>query len=181
MGDSSALVGFTLRLGATRSAGIDAEQMGGGVYCETTSQVLSNCFLMSDVAANIGGGAYQGTLNDCVLGGDTALQSGGGSYEGLLNNCILSNNFAMGSGGAAQYSTLNGCTLIGNSANNGGGAQYCNLTDCLISGNQASWGAGVFNRSQLAERGQGPNFIHSRSCRIDVSICGINIYTNGRD
>ena len=29
MGNSSALVGFTLRLGATRNAGIDAEQMGG--------------------------------------------------------------------------------------------------------------------------------------------------------
>jgi hypothetical protein len=150
--NDAVLVGFTLTNGYAGS--------GGGVYCESTSAVLSNCVLTGNSAWDNGGGAYGGTLNNCTLSGNSARASGGGAWASTLNNCTLSGNSATGwwtaivnpgyhpgFGGGAADSTLNNCTLTGNSADNGGGAysdssEPCTLNNCTLTGNSASFGGG---------------------------------------
>src|SRR5207244_2000797 len=56
--NGAALVGFTLTNGA---AGY-----GGGVCCESTSAMVSNCLLTGNLAY-LGGGASGGTLNNCIV------------------------------------------------------------------------------------------------------------------
>jgi hypothetical protein len=145
--NAATLLGFTLTNGV---AGV-----GAGVYCESTSAVLSNCVLSGNSVINgYGGGAYGGTLNNCTLTGNSALTDdyydggyGGGAWYGTLNNCTLTANSAPW-GGGAYGGTLNNCTLTGNSsAFDGGGASggILTLNNCTLSGNSASrYGGGSF-------------------------------------
>jgi hypothetical protein len=135
------LVGFTLANGAT-------EGNGGGVYCESTNAVLTNCVLTGNSATYSGGGAYGATLNNCTLTGNWArFGFGGGAESSILNNCTLTGNSAE-EGGGADSCTLNNCTLTGNSANGhyavglGGGACGCTLNNCTLTGNSAPGGSG---------------------------------------
>jgi len=156
--NNTVMVGFTLTNGFTYGN-------GGGVYCEATSAVLSNCVLTGNSTPGInssGGGAYGGTLNNCTLTGNSA-NSGGGAENSTLSNCTLTGNVAFGSGnpggggpspgfgGGACDSTLNNCTLTGNSAGGpypdgggscGGGAGDCTLNNCVLTGNTAYDGSG---------------------------------------
>jgi hypothetical protein len=127
--NAATLVGFTLTNGV---AGV-----GAGVYCESTSAVLSNCVLSGNSATNgSGGGAYGGTLNNCTLTGNSASWGGGGAESCALNNCALTGNSAYYDGGGADSSTLDNCMLTGNSASDaGGGASSCTLNDCTVTGN----------------------------------------------
>jgi len=137
--NGAAMSGFTLANGGTRAAG-DAvlEQSGGGVYCESTSIVVSNCIFTGNSAANAGGGACQGQLVNCRLIGNSAVNAGGGTSASLLINSALSGNTSGGSGGGADSSTLVQCTLTGNLAGStGGGANNSTLTNCIIFNNSA--------------------------------------------
>ena len=104
------LSGFTLTNGHADS--------GGGVSCQSTSGVVTNCTLTGNSASSYGGGAYSGTLNDCSLMGNSAGNDGGGAYSGTLNNCALTGNSVLGGsfspyegGGGAYDATLNHCAL----------------------------------------------------------------------
>ena len=149
--NNAVMVGFTLTNGADEYLGL-----GGGVYCEYTNAVLSNCVLSGNSAyggffsGGEGGGAYGGTLNNCTLTGNSAYGggdsltgrffggSGGGASGSTLNNCTLTGNSA-DSGGGAVDSTLNNCTLTNNSARGaGGGAESCTLNNCTLTGNVAN-------------------------------------------
>src|SRR5207247_1660872 len=69
--NGASLSGFTLTNGATRAVVVDYqayyESGGGGVWCESTSSLVSNCVLTGNSAYHGGGGAYQGTVNNCTL------------------------------------------------------------------------------------------------------------------
>ncbi len=141
--NGASLTGFTLTHGATRSTGDDSrEQSGGGLWCESTNSLVTNCVIAGNLAHYSGGGAYSGTLNDCTLTGNSA-HDGGGAHSGTLNNCTLTANCAGYGGGGASGSTLNNCALTGNSAVWGGGAGgdyfsgYCTLNNCTLTGNSA--------------------------------------------
>jgi hypothetical protein len=70
MTNGAVLAGFTLTHGHTRIDGdLENEQSGGGVRCESTSAVLSNCVLTGNGAGTFGGGASGGTLYNCTLDG----------------------------------------------------------------------------------------------------------------
>jgi hypothetical protein len=103
------MTGFTLRGGATRASGdLYHEQSGGGLWCESSDSVVSNCVLVGNAAAIFGGGALYGTLNNCTLSANWASSQGGGAWSGTLNNCLLSGNSAT-YGGGAESGTLNAC------------------------------------------------------------------------
>lgn len=164
------LTGFTLTNGATgdtASTWFLDEELGGGVWCDSSSAVVSNCVLIANAAfdygggssygtfnyctfasnnASVGGGTYFGVVNNCVLEGNQATE-GGGTYFGLLNNCVLTGNSASTTGGGGAYdSTLINCTVVGNAATGwqgvGGGANYCWLTNCILYDNVAYYPPG---------------------------------------
>jgi len=157
--NGASLSGFTLTNGRANS--------GGGLWCESTNAVASNCVVSSN--SSIGGGTYRG-IGACCCGSYRTEQTAfaGGVYGGTVNNCILKGNWAAnyatpgrscdlstcsiagifcpsspcgdqfpGSGGGAANAILNNCTLTGNSAGYGGGAIGCTLNNCTLSGNSA--------------------------------------------
>jgi hypothetical protein len=143
------LSGFTITKGATRAYPFSAyqENQGGGVYCESSAAIVSNCVLTGNAASFYGGGASQGKLMDCVLSNNTS-SAGGGAAWGTLENCRLSGNVAENGGGADQAELIN-CSVNGNSARGeGGGVKDCSLTNCTVTGNSAFSGGGAF-RSTL--------------------------------
>jgi hypothetical protein len=129
------LSGFTLTNGAGPS--------GGGIWCQSSSAVVTNCTLSGNSASNGGGGVSGGTLYNCKLSGNSAPSLGGGGADGsTLNNCILTGNSGVWGPGGAFGGVLNNCILIGNSANNAGGATFATLNNCTLAGNQAQNGGG---------------------------------------
>ncbi|MGD0745640.1 MAG: choice-of-anchor Q domain-containing protein [Verrucomicrobiota bacterium] len=144
--NAAVLAGFTIANGAVLDSGdVIHESAGGGVWCEDSSAVVSNCVLTGNSGYYLGGGAYSGTLNNCVLWSNSS-QSGGGAYSSVLNNCVLTNNaagFGGGSGGGAASCTLNSCILINNNGGgSGGGASYSILNNCVLTGNFVDTGGG---------------------------------------
>jgi hypothetical protein len=144
--NGASLVGFMLTNGGAIDSGdVLREQSGGGVWCEDTSAVVSNCVITRGFAYQNGGGAYQGTLLNCVLANNNADFGGGGAFQGSLFNCVLTNNSAAQGGGTCSNTLVN-CTLIKNFAqyqnlNSGGGSIYCTLSNCVITANNC-WGGG---------------------------------------
>ncbi len=118
LADGAVLIGFTLANGATRADGdFLHHRSGGGGWCASRKEVVSNC----------------------VLTGNTASHAAGGASSGTLNNCVLSDNSASWSGGA-WYATLNNCTVVGNSAAYAGGASYSAFNNCISYYNTATSG-----------------------------------------
>ena len=131
------VTGFTLRNGMQAN--------GAGVFCQTADNVLSDCFLSSNVsptAWSSGGGAYGGVLNRCVIAGNSASYEGGGAAFATLNSCVLSNNSPASYGGGAGICTLNNCLVSGNAAAWGGGLSGCTVSSSIVMSNAASYGGG---------------------------------------
>jgi hypothetical protein len=138
------LSGFTLTNGAAANGG-DGEGVGGGVYCRSTSAVVTNCVIVGNSGVG-GGGASGGTLYNCTLADNWAGAGwkggyrGGGAHGCRLYNCRLTGNWALYGGGAGD-SVLYDCVLTENSAGGeGGGANRCALYNCVLSGNWADSG-----------------------------------------
>ena len=187
LGNGAALSGFTLTNGATLGFGNpNSDSRGGGVCCESTGAIVTNCVIIANSASDRGGGAWNGTLNTCSLIGNMAAD-GGGASSNTLNNCTIISNTASSFGGGAHFSTLNNCLVTGNSAVDGGGTYYCALTNCTLTGNSATYGGGTYlgslknciNYDNIAS--SGPNFYSgyfNYCCTIPAPGSGVGNITN---
>jgi hypothetical protein len=159
--NGAVLAGFTLTNGVTLTSG-DAlmAQSGGGVWCESSNVIVTNCALVGNSANQFGGGAYEGTLINCALTGNSCPTGGGGAYQARLTNCTLSGNLATGYfgngagiGAGAFECTLDNCTLTNNTASSsGGGAFGGTLNDCTLTGNTSLYSGGGGADSAILNR-----------------------------
>ncbi|MEI8291412.1 MAG: choice-of-anchor Q domain-containing protein [Verrucomicrobiota bacterium] len=163
MTNNAVLDGFTITNGSTLAASTNSTNVlcGGGVYCESTNAILTNCILTGNICQSqkggesTGGGAVcQGTLYSCILSNNLVPTNsssygvaGGGAFYSVLNNCLVVSNSSWWGGGAA-FCILNHCTVLGNQAPGngssawGGGILFCTANNCLIAGNVAATNAG---------------------------------------
>jgi len=148
-GAGSALDGFTITNGYSEE--------GGGIYCDSSSPVVTNCNITGN-AAYEGGGIFClwnsfPTITNCTISANTA-DFGGGIYcedtsNPVITNCTISGNSAESGGGICCYyessPNITNCTISGNTATGyGGGGIECNhsspaITNCTITGNKATY------------------------------------------
>jgi len=152
MTNGSSLIGFTLSNGATLKTAVANETYGGGVYCQSTNTVISNCVIVANASYAAGGGTYYGTLYNCTLNTNVTGGAGGGSYYGTLYYCTLSNNWTTASigypgthcGGGAYGGIMSNCTIVGNRSQigwQGGGVYYGTFYNCTLSNNFSDYGS----------------------------------------
>lgn len=168
MTNNSALAGFTLTGGATRTNGLQLqERCGGGVWCENNAGiVISNCVISGNMAESYGGGAYNGILADSLILSNTLVGKlweycyGGGAYQSGLINCTIRGNSipfqsGIGYGGGLANATATNCIIIFNSCEvfsaSGGGSYGGTLSGCAVIGNSCNrlnryegYGGGVY-------------------------------------
>jgi hypothetical protein len=161
LSNGASLAGFTLTNGGTRAFSGDdvTEQSGGGVWCESTSGLISNCIVTGNSCLVYGAGVYSGTLIDCQINNNTNKNSGsyggggGAAYSALLDSTISGNyiqsngeNDIQNASGGAFSCSLSNCIISGNSM---GGADNCQLDDCIISGNSSAFNGGGADQCML--------------------------------
>jgi len=135
------LDGFTITGGSPESVShySEIDGFGGGVYCNNSSPMLTNCTITNNTSFGGGGGVY---CNDS---------------SPTLTNCTITNNKANNYGGGVHCSdsfpTLTNCTITNNTSDYVGGGVYCiesspTLIKCAITNNTATWiGGGVYCKS----------------------------------
>ena len=133
--------GFTLTNGATfldgpSSLGLsDQDFTGGGIYCSSTNETVSNCVVVANSSSRSGAGVYAGRLKNCVLRNNNSFGSrsgGGGAYLSVLSDCVVSGNNSAGNGGGVYLGTLINVTVVSNTAIQGGGAYQGTIRNSII-------------------------------------------------
>jgi hypothetical protein len=193
LADGATLSGFTLTGGATGSS-----SDGGGLYCNGSASMVSNCIITANSADRDGAGAYvAGTLLNCTLSHNTAFSSGGGAAlaGGSLTNCTLTGNSAAAAGGGASRSGglpgyLVNCTVQNNasSGGDGGGAAGCRLIGCQVTSNAAFHGGGcnfcyltncLLSFNSATDSGGGAIFGALVNCVISYNSAGRSLAYSG--
>lgn len=150
-GNQCVLSGFTIQGGYH-------ELYGGGVYCDDTSPVVSNCVLRLNqcagpLSAGDGAGMFGGTAVHCVITNNSASSHGGGLSGSIVINCVVANNRAHSVeawGGGVHDCEVRSSTIVGNySYGEAGGAARSVLFNSIISGNYAEKGSHESQASSL--------------------------------
>jgi hypothetical protein len=110
MGTGAKLDGFSVLYGATRysaSGGIPLiQQAGGGIYCEASNCVVTNCLIAGN-SGGLGAGIYGGNLNMCRI----AFNHGSAIYSANVSRSVIHNN---DQSYAVEYCTLDNCLVVSN-------------------------------------------------------------------
>jgi len=128
------LSGFTLTNGHTAEYfdTIGWARDGGGVFCGSGGDYVTNCVFRNNVAFYGGGISYYGTAYNCQFYHNTAYPggSGGNVYNTKLYSCILVDGYARYGTvyGSAVYNSL----IYDNTCQNSGGAQAASLYNCTV-------------------------------------------------
>jgi len=155
---ASSIEGFTITRGIT--SGMEATDYGGGMYCDSASVSLINCWFSENWAQKNGGGMSCNnsdlTLTNCSFSFNTAWDGGGlvcTNSSLTLYNCSFSSNTANDDAGGAVVAnsdlTFVNCTFSSNESSDYGGAMYClvtssTLNSCIFSYNTAGhFGGGI--------------------------------------
>jgi subtilisin family serine protease len=155
----SILDGFTITNGyVTRYA--PAGQLGGGIYCNSSSPTIANCYITQNTAELGAGGGLccensDLIIRNCIISANRA-RGAGAIYCINKSNMTISNTVVSGNIGQTQscggiyidYSraTVNNCTIVGNWANWYGGGIRCyyhataTVTNSILWANQAMLG-----------------------------------------
>ncbi|MHC4676724.1 MAG: right-handed parallel beta-helix repeat-containing protein, partial [Planctomycetota bacterium] len=159
---NAVLDGFTITAG--NANGDWPNNIGGGMYNNTSSPMVTNCGFSGNSATN-GGGMYNlsyssPTLTNCTFSGNSAGNRGGGmlnwTSSPTLTNCSFISNSANDKGGGMlnhedSSPTVTNCTFSGNSATSAGGGMYNDfrsnptLTNCILWGNTPPSAAQIYN------------------------------------
>jgi hypothetical protein len=120
--NNATLSGFTVEWGATT---FSPPGVGGGVWCASSSAVVANCIIVTNVADLLGAAMYQGTAENCFICSNTVAQSlGGAAYSSILLNCtVVSNGSHAGISGCFATNSIiyyNGAVNV-----NGSSVTYC--------------------------------------------------------
>ncbi|MGD8454130.1 MAG: right-handed parallel beta-helix repeat-containing protein [Phycisphaerae bacterium] len=157
-GGGVALAGCVITGNSTREQG-----RGGGLACDESSPVLSDCTVESNTATEFGGGVFctydsNPTFIRCEFIQNAAGQTGGAFFCRSNSSptcvaCMIARNVA--DYGAGLYCSsestpaLTDCRIINNTAEDGpgGGVYWCEncnpiLTNCVIAHNTATTGGG---------------------------------------
>ncbi len=141
LASGATLSGFTVTGGAT----VSANSYAGGVYCQSSAAVVTNCIITGNASALWAGGVFGGTVDNCVISQNSAAD-GGGNYLGQLNNCLIVSNTAS-YGGGGYGGTYNNCTIVANTAGNSGGGVFggtgATLANSIIYFNSAPSGSNL--------------------------------------
>lgn len=182
---SSGLVSFS---GLTITNGRISNDVGGGIYNQSSANVNVTDSTISNGFAVLGGGIANSSTGTFTITNSTLINNsastGGGCYNGLgtLNviNSTLNNNVANNGngGGIITGSIVNiiNSTLHGNFAGGRGGAIYQNSLDAQISISQSTI---VQNIAALGGGGVGNN--NAGPIRIINTLVAFNVSGNGPD
>jgi hypothetical protein len=167
----AAISGFTLTNGYTGTTHGPCASIigGGGAWCASNGEIVTNCIVVGNRAgcdgggvvggtviaskvisnsASAGGGTYQSIVRNCVILGNNSpsfFGQGGGVYGGVLENSLIVSNSALqgtATGGGVYGAVLRNCTVIGNAAiSSGGGVSGRTLSNCIVYYDSASTNA----------------------------------------
>jgi hypothetical protein len=133
------LAGFTLTGGSMSGN-------GGGVLCQSSSSIVSNCIITGNCASTLGGGSAFGWYKNCVISSNVCFYDGGGNYAGSFTNCLIIGNSTQSEGGGAYYAgSFVNCTIVGNRAGDGAGVYAGVLKNCIVYYNNSTFGSNIFN------------------------------------
>jgi hypothetical protein len=124
---------------------------GGGVFCFSKTEVITNCTICGN-KADFGGGIHYATVNNCNVKGNTAYAGGGLLYSDVLNSEIFYNT-SIYDGGGVMYGTISNSIISGNQAlmQFGGGTFDCFHINSIIIGNYSyrrgggAYGGSLYN------------------------------------
>ena len=170
LNNGATLSGFTLTNGATLQYG-----SGGGVCCQSTNCMVTNCVIVGNAAYGSGAGACSGTMVNCILAGNTAsklsIGNGGGAYNSVLVNCLLTGNQSGYVGGAAAWCTLVNCTVVSNSA----AAYNGSLSACTAKNSIVYYNFNYYTNADVSDGGCS----YTNCCTsFAVTFSGANNFTN---
>ncbi|HVV74314.1 MAG TPA: hypothetical protein VHI52_22965, partial [Verrucomicrobiae bacterium] len=159
MTNNARLDGFTIADGRAEN--------GGGIWCTSTNDFVTNCIIIGNVASNQGGGVWGGTLGRCTLSNNSAGAGGGAAYARVENTVVTHNTSTAAGGGGLFECAANNCLLAGNSASAGGGAFGGTLSNCTLSRNEATSGGGA----DSADINNSILFLNSAPTGENVNAC----------
>jgi len=190
-GSGSVLSGVTIQNG---SAKYGVVVYGGGIYCHSSSPIITKCTITGNSAYSGGGGIFSDassspTITNCIISRNETGTSGSGGgiacrSSTRINNCTISNNKASSCGGGiscSDFSTITNCTISRNEAGSEGGGISCSgsssFTNCIISQNMSmKWimgggvGGGISCSNSL------PSFTNCTISRNKADMRGGGIY-----